>query len=127
MIYQSSGSRGARTHYRGTLTMEIFLQSPDYRAQKGVSEMFCVESDVGMVGGYSGDIGEKHSCGEKHLRAKKNRVDEMDHVGLEVDDALKGRRGQEIPFQFGIEKQRKTGGSTHRKSGVGSLLRVRQK
>jgi hypothetical protein len=74
------------------------LQFPDDGTEERVSEMFCVKSDVGVVGWYAGDVGEIKHCGEENLGAEEDGIDKVEDIRFELDDTGESRRGEEVPL-----------------------------
>jgi len=64
--------------------------------------VFCVQGDVGVVGGYARDIGKEHTDGDKDLGTEKDGIYKVYYIGVEVDDSFQGAVGKEVQFQFGV-------------------------
>jgi hypothetical protein len=74
------------------------LEHPDYGAEDRISKVLCIEGDVGVVGGYAGDLAEIKHGGEEDLRTEEDGVDKVEDVWIEFDDAGEGDWREEVPF-----------------------------
>lgn len=101
--------------------MKSTLQTPNYRTQNWVSEVFCVERDICMIRRHSGNMRKEDLGGKDYLGAEENRIDKVDDIWFKRDDALQGCWRKEIPLQLRIEEKGYSHCSPNQEPGIRGL------